>query len=90
MKNDLLDVYYDLYEILGSIETVADALKELQGVNMCRSGIIGHLESYRLHHVEQELNDLYDMKLDDLKKFKIKHIAMGTQMTIYDVLGEVE
>ena len=86
MKQELLSTYYDLYEILGSIETVADALKELQDVRICRSGLIGHLEATRLYHVEQELNNLYDTDIRVLRAFRIKCMKRGTQTTLEDFL----
>lgn len=87
MKDALLDTYYDLFEIFESIEVLAMALKELQGVKMCRSAVIGHLEATRLYHFDLELNALYDMKMDDLKRFKTKCLKCGTQLDIYYFLG---
>ncbi len=79
---DILDVYYDLYSIFESIEVLAMALKELQGVKMCRSAVIGHLEATRLYHFQVELTSLYeDIPLNELKAFKIKSMAHGTQTT---------
>ncbi len=77
---DILDVYYDLYSIFESIEVLALALKELQGVKMCRSAVIGHLEATRLYHFKVELTSLYeDIPLNELKAFKIKSMAHGHQ-----------
>ena len=86
-RDELLDVYYDLYDILQSIETIADALRELQNVRKPKSKIIEHLEALRLYHFEKELNALYeDMPLGDLKAFKIKQLSYGHQTTIEDFL----
>jgi len=86
---DILDVYYDLYSIFESIEVLAMALKELQGVKMCRSAVIGHLEATRLYHFQVELTSLYeDIPLNELKAFKIKSMAHGHQLDIFDFIRD--
>ena len=85
-KNDLLETYYDLFDLFGSIEVLAVALKELQGVKMCKSMVIGHLEETRLYHFDLQLNSLYDMPMDDLRKFRVKCLAHGTQLDIWDFM----
>lgn len=71
MDKSIVDIYYDLYEILGDIETVADAIIELQDCKLKRWRLITHLTNLRLHHIEDELNLLYDTRMDKLKEFKI-------------------
>ena len=80
---DIIDIYYDLYSIFESIEVLALALKELQGVKMCRSALIGHLESTRLYHIEAELSSLYDTDIRVLRAFRDKHSA-----SLFDYEGD--
>ena len=80
---DIIDIYYDLYSIFGSIEVLAMALKELTGVKVCRSAVIGHLEATRLYHFEVELNALYDTDIRVLRAFRDKHSA-----SLFDYEGD--
>lgn len=87
MRDELLNCYYDLFDIFESIEVLAMALKDLQGVKMCRSAVIGHLESTRLYHFTEQLISLYeDIPLRDLMAFKVKCKGIGSQTTIDDFL----
>ena len=53
---------------------------------MCKSMVIGHLEETRLYHFDLQLNSLYDMPMDDLRKFRVKCLAHGTQLDIWDFM----
>lgn len=88
-RDELLETYYELFDIFESIEVLAMALKELQGVKMCRSAVIGHLEATRLYHFQVELTSLYeDIPLNELKAFKIKQLSFGTQLDIFDFIRD--
>jgi hypothetical protein len=86
MKVDILQIYYDLFDIFESIETLTEALKQLEGVKMSRCAIISHLENTRLKHFNQELNNLYDTDMRVLKAFKLKCKERGYQTTLEDFL----
>ena len=66
----LLTIYYDLYDILGEVETVACAIKEITNSKDSMSMINQNLNFLRLWHYEDELNFLYDMKMDELRAYK--------------------
>ena len=82
----LLTIYYDLFDILGDIEIVVEAIKELTNSEDSRSSIRQKLENLWLWHYEEELNLLYDMKMDELKLFRIKKMKRVTQTTLEDFL----
>lgn len=85
-RKELIGTYYDLYDLLGEIETVADALKELTLTTKSRGSIIQNLEHLRLWHLESEMNQLYDMPMHTLKAFRLKWHSAGMQSTLYDFL----
>ena len=82
----LLTIYYDLFDILGDTEIVVEAIKELTNSEDSRSSIRQKLENIWLWHYEEELNFLYDMKIDDLRAYKVKKMKRGTQTTLEDFL----
>lgn len=82
----LLTIYYDLFDILGDTEIVVEAIKELTNGEDSRSSIRQKLENLWLWHYEEELNFLYDMKMEELKSFRIKKMKRGTQTTLEDFL----
>ena len=82
----LLTIYYDLYDILGEVDTVACAIKEITNSKDSMSMINQNLEFLRLWHYEEELNFLYDMKMEDLRAYRVKKMKRGTQTTLEDFL----
>ena len=82
----LLTIYYDLYDILGEVDTVAGAIKEIANSKDSMSMIKQSLEYLRLWHYEEELNFLYDMKMDDLRAYRVKKMKRGTQTTLEDFI----
>lgn len=90
-KSQLINVYYGLYEIIGEVEAIADALIEIQGCELKRGCIITHLVNLRLHHIDYELNSLYDTDVKILKDFfrewKMKQ-EKYYQTSIYDYLED--
>lgn len=83
---ELLTIYYDLFEILEDTEIVIEAIKELTDSRDSRSSIRQKLENLWLWHYEEELNFLYDMRMDDLKAFRVKCVKRGMQTTLEDFL----
>ena len=82
----LLTIYYDLYDILGEVDTVACAIKEITNSKDSMSMINQNLEFLRLWHYEEELNFLYDMKMDELRAYKVNKMKRGTQTTLEDFI----
>ena len=82
----LLTIYYDLFDILGEVDTVACAIKELAKSKDSMSMINQNLNFLRLWHYEEELNFLYDMKMGDLRAYKVKKMKRGTQTTLEDFI----
>ena len=89
MKNkhsELIDIFYDLHDVLGEVETVACAIKELAKSKDSMSMIIQNLDFLRTWHYEEELNFLYDMKMDDLRAYRVNKMKRGTQTTLEDFI----
>ena len=80
MKNELLDIYYDLYDIFEDVELIADAIKDLSYTTQSRCNILRHLEFTRLWNLDSELNQLYDMQIKTLKLSR--SFQYGTRITI--------
>ena len=89
-KSDLIQTYYDLFEILDDVDLFTDALKYFTKSELRWSIIKSHLEFLRLHNIEKELNSLYDMKMNELKEYKIKYELaqkeQGYQTTLEDFM----
>ena len=86
MKNELLDIYYDLYDIFEDVELIADAIKDLSYTTQSRCNILRHLEFTRLWNLDSELNQLYDMQIKTLKLYKFQKEKKGQQSSIYDFI----
>lgn len=87
MKNDLIQIYYDLYEILDDNIIIAKHIKKVSKKKYSVRKIIYLLENLRLDKIDNELNILYDMKMEDLKKFKrvymLKNEMLQSSMDLF-------
>ncbi len=84
---NLLDVYYDLSEIMNDdLEVLIDALKELTSCNKKKIELRNRLEKLNLETMETELNELYDIDMKVLKRYCFNKQRVGTQTEIWDFL----
>jgi len=83
----IISIYYDLSAIFDDdLNMMVDAIKELTKTKEKRSVILNNMEFLRLHNIEEELNNLYDVKVKVLKAFRLRYIKRNKQTTIYDFL----
>ena len=94
-NNQLVNIYYDLFEYLDSIDLFIDAIKHFTKTPKFKSAILVQLENLRMLKLEAELNTLYDLPLNTLKdyamRWKLIHKAKEVkkyQSSIFDFLGE--
>ena len=94
-NNQLVNIYYDLFEYLDSMELFIDAIKYFTKTPKFKSAILVQLENLRMLKIEDELNQLYDLPLNTLKdyamRWKLRNKAKMVkkyQSNIFDFLGE--
>lgn len=94
-NNELVNIYYDLFEYLDSMELFIDAIKHFTKTPKFKSAILVQLENLRMLKLEDELNMLYDLPLNTLKdyamRWKLRNKAKMVkkyQSSIFDFLGE--
>ena len=73
MSSSLINIYYDLYDILDDDDLFVDAIKHFTKTNKFKSAINVQLSNLRLTKIEKELNMLYDTPIKDLKKFAMNY-----------------
>ena len=94
-NNQLVNIYYDLFEYLDSIDLFIDAIKHFTKTPKFKSAILVQLENLRMLKLEEELNMLYDLPLNTLKDYAMRWKLMNKakevkkyQSNIFDFLGE--
>lgn len=73
MSSNLINIYYDLYDILDDDELFINAIKHFTKTNKFKSALNVQLSNLRLTKIEKELNQLYDTPIKDLKKFAMNY-----------------
>ena len=94
-NNELVNIYYDLYNVLDDDNLFIDAIKHFTKTPKFKSAILVQLENLRMLKLEDELNMLYDLPLNTLKDYamrwkliyKAKEVKKY-QSNIFDFLGE--
>ena len=94
-NNELVNIYYDLYNVLDDDQLFIDAIKHFTKTPKFKSAILVQLENLRMLKLEEELNTLYDLPLNTLKDYamrwkliyKAKEVKKY-QSSIFDFLGE--
>lgn len=94
-NNELVNIYYDLYNVLDDDQLFIDAIKHFTKTPKFKSAILVQLENLRMLKLEEELNTLYDLPLNMLKDYamrwkliyKAKEVKKY-QSNIFDFLGE--
>ena len=71
-NNQLVNIYYDLFEHLDSMDLFVDAIKHFTKTPKFKSAILVQLENLRMLKLEDELNQLYDLPLNTLKDYAMK------------------
>ena len=67
---DLIDIYYELSEIFkDDTDILVDAISKLTHTKYKKSIIKNKLSTLKLKSISYELNQLYDIKIETLKKF---------------------
>jgi len=69
-KSELIDIYYFLFDVVDDIDMFTDLIKEKTDTKLTKAKIKSNLEYLNLNKLDSELNIIYDMKMEDLKKFK--------------------
>lgn len=94
-NNELVNIYYDLYNVLDDDNLFIDAIKHFTKTPRFKSAILVQLENLRMLKLEEELNMLYDLPLNTLKdyamRWKLRNKAKMVkkyQSNIFDFLGE--
>ena len=94
-NNELVNIYYDLFEYLDDMELFIDAIKHFTKTPKFKSAILVQLENLRMLKLEEELNMLYDLPLNTLKDYAMMWKLMNKakevkkyQSSIFDFLGE--
>lgn len=93
-NNQLVNIYYDLYNVLDDDNLFIDAIKHFTKTPKFKSAILVQLENLRMLKLEDELNQLYDLPLNTLKDYAIKwklrnkaKMVKKYQSNIFDFLG---
>ena len=71
-NNQLVNIYYDLFEYLDDMDLFVDAIKHFTKTPKFKSAILVQLENLRMLKLEDELNMLYDLPLNKLKDYAIE------------------
>lgn len=94
-NNELVNIYYDLFEYFDDMELFIDAIKHFTKTPKFKSAILVQLENLRMLKLEEELNMLYDLPLNTLKDYAMRWKLMNKakevkkyQSGIFDFLGE--
>lgn len=94
-NNELVNIYYDLYNVLDDDQLFIDAIKHFTNTPKFKSAILVQLENLRMLKLEEELNILYDLPLNTLKDYAMRWKLMNKakevkkyQSSIFDFLGE--
>lgn len=94
-NNELVNIYYDLYNVLDDDNLFIDAIKYFTKTPKFKSAILVQLENLRMLKLEDELNTLYDLPLNTLKDYAMRWKLMNKakmvkkyQSNIFDFLGE--
>lgn len=94
-NNELVNIYYDLYNVLDDDNLFIDAIKHFTKTPKFKSAILVQLENLRMLKLEDELNTLYDLPLNTLKDYAMRwklinkaKLVKKYQSNIFDFLGE--
>lgn len=71
-NNELVNIYYDLYDVLDDDNLFIDAIKHFTKTPKFKSAILVQLENLRMLKLEEELNMLYDLPLNTLKDYAMR------------------
>lgn len=71
-NNELVNIYYDLYNVLDNDQLFIDAIKHFTKTPKFKSAILVQLENLRMLKLEDELNTLYDLPLNTLKDYAMR------------------
>ena len=71
-NNELVNIYYDLYNVLDDDNLFIDAIKHFTKTPKFKSAILVQLENLRMLKLEEELNMLYDLPLNTLKDYAMR------------------
>lgn len=71
-NNELVNIYYDLYNVLDDDNLFIDAIKHFTKTPKFKSAILVQLENLRMLKLEDELNQLYDLPLNTLKDYAMR------------------
>ena len=71
-NNELVNIYYDLYNVLDDDQLFIDAIKHFTKTPKFKSAILVQLENLRMLKLEEELNMLYDLPLNTLKDYAMR------------------
>lgn len=93
-NNELVNIYYDLYNVLDNDQLFIDAIKHFTKTPKFKSAILVQLENLRMLKIEEELNMLYDLPLNTLKDYAMRWKLMNKakmvkkyQSNIFDFIG---
>ena len=86
-KSELIDIYYFLFDVVDDIDMFTDLIKEKTDTKLTKAKIKSNLEYLNLNKLDSELNIIYDMKMEDLKKFKrvymLKNEMLQSSMDLF-------
>lgn len=86
-KSELIDIYYFLFDVVDDVDMFTDLIKEKTDTKLTKAKIKSNLEYLNLNKLDSELNIIYDMKMEDLKKFKrvymLKNEMLQSSMDLF-------
>lgn len=86
-KSELINIYYFLFDIIDDVDMFTDLIKEKTNTKLPKAKIKSNLEYLNLNKLDSELNIIYDMKMEDLKKFKrvymLKNEMLQSSMDLF-------
>lgn len=89
MKNELLDIYYDLSELFDdNDEVLISALMKYGKCKYKRSIIRMCLSNLKLSILSESINELYDTDIRVIRAYKLREEKIGLQSSIFDFIGE--
>ena len=78
---NLINIYYDLSEVFNDdIEIMVQAIHDLTATSYKRCDIREKLECLNLNTIESELNQLYDINISTLRKFRDNNISIFKEL----------
>ena len=82
-KSELIDIYYFLFDVVDDIDMFTDLIKEKTDTKLTKAKIKSNLEYLNLNKLDSELNIIYDMKMEDLKKYFYCDTLLRKQGKLY-------